>query len=118
MFKKLSLKWKMIFSFLFVSSFMILQGYTSYFAEGKIAAALTEVTNSNLPDILITSELSQVVDQGEALIQHLALTKDPKQIEQAIVDIESLDSKISALDKRYRESSFSNGETEVYESAM
>ncbi len=114
MLRHLSLKWKMILSFLGVSCLLVVQGLVSNYSQRGIVKGFDQVTGVNIPNLVMISEFGNLVQEEYGAVENLALTTEAGDGEAFLKKYDSLSSKFDELDKRYNEIPFSDGEEAIY----
>jgi methyl-accepting chemotaxis protein len=115
MFKKFSLKWKMILAFLGVSTLLIVQAMIAQMSRSEIAESFHQVSEVNLPNLIIVSEFSHLIQEGQGTLESLALAKDPKEADEFAKHIAPMNAEFAALDKKYQAIPSGDGEQVLYE---
>jgi methyl-accepting chemotaxis protein len=115
MFQHLSLKWKMILAFLGVSSLLFVQGLVSNFSQDGIIRGFDQVTNVNIPNLVLIGNFSHTVQEGHGSIQNLALAKEASEAEPFLKAFEGLTARFDEIDKKYNLVPFGEGEKELYD---
>ncbi len=118
MLNKMSLKWKMVLAFVGVSALLLIQSLVSMYSRDAISANFKQVTKENLPNLVVVSEMSHLIQKGQGTIENLGLANDPKDAEKFMKAFEGMTAEFEALDKKYREVPFSEGEQPIYDSVL
>ncbi len=115
MFKKFSLKWKMILAFLGVSTLLVVQAMIAQMSRGEIAESFRQVSEVNLPNLIIVAEFSHLIQEGQGALESLALAKDAKEAEEFAKQIAPMGTEFAELDKKYQSIPYGEGEQAVYD---
>jgi hypothetical protein len=115
MLRSVSLKWKMILSFLFIGTLLLVQGLLSYHVKNELISRFQEVYKVNFPKLELVGEFGYTIQDGQMQIEMLGYVKDPKLAEDIYSSIAENDSEFDELGKKYRALSLSSEEIQIYE---
>ncbi len=114
MIQTFSLKWKMICSFLFVASFMLIVGAVGFFAQSKVNAEFKQVFEVNLPKLTLIGELGHVVQESQMQTENLVLAENQVQVTGIFEALDQVVKKFEDLDGEYRKINLKEDESTLY----
>ncbi len=114
MFNNLSLKVKMILSFVGVSGLLAAQGMLNYQTTSDISDRFKEVVEVNVARLNMISKFTSVSAMAFAELGIAGLNADGQETVKHLDTVSQLEVQLTELDKEYRSSPFVDGEEKIY----
>jgi methyl-accepting chemotaxis protein len=114
MFRKMSLKAKLILSFLFFASLLVVQGVSSFLVEQNISRHFKHVSEVTVEKLWLVSSFSEIKSISFISIQKASLMQDPSEAFAILEKIEEFEAKFNQFDQSYNQTEFDPGEKAIY----
>lgn len=110
----MSLRLKLMTSFMFMIAVVILVGIVGYKTLGKVVGNYSHVTDVNLENLLLIAEMSHHIQEGQMLAELVFISKDEAEVKKHLDEINGVIAEFAKVDEDYRKVPFTDGEGELY----
>lgn len=114
MFRKMSLKFKMILSFMAVSSVLLLQGIVSNRTNSEVSRYFHQVVDSTVETLHSISEFSDLISEAQLTMETSGLLADPEAAANLLKKLSGFEDRFNKLDAELSKNSFEEKEGEIY----